>query len=164
MDINIYNYIVKDNDINIINKLINDYYNVYIEFIDENNNYKILVYNNEVVGISHLNSYFLKSKNIDCGKTFDINSIYSLIDKIYIKSEPPSDIINFFEKKSVGFNWGNIITILSEKGKIKVRDTDHHYRDDSRNFYIDGVEMSVDSLGCNKYLTQIESELIEMLN
>ena len=113
-----------------------------------------------IYSIGHSNGYTINNLKLNCGVNITKNDLQTTIlpniEKMLLYYQNTEDNIdNRFIKEKDGLSYSKIISVLNENGLVKVRDTDHEYRKDSRNItwikdYNIDYEISVDSLEFNQ--------------
>lgn len=128
-----------------------------------------------IKGASHMCSDFFNKLGISFPDVIplykiQINMFPLLKEIIYLpgKYEAISDdILYLIDTIREDISFTKVINYLVNEGKVKVRYTEHEYRSDCRNItWIDGFpldrEESVDSLGLNKCLEDMEKHLFKL--
>jgi hypothetical protein len=140
---------------------------------------ELVDYKFHVKGLSHFNSDFFNDLGINFDSTFlysELTRFFPLIKEvnvsdIFIDSNIPdhSYYFSLTIPVKIGINWREIINKLTDIDKVKIRSTGHKFRQDNRNIvWIEGFplkrEESVDSLGLNECLYEMEKHLCKLAN
>ena len=141
---------------------------------------ELVDYKFSVKGLSHFNSDFFKDLSINFDSTFlysELTRFHPMVKEVYItdiENGIENDNIDPYYKSlvipmKIGINWSKVINKLVFIERVRTRITGHKFRQDNRNivwikdFPLE-TEESVDSLGLNECLHEMEKHLCKLAN
>ncbi len=174
-------YVLEDIDLELLTGLLDEAYTLYISF-DEGDgdgvNYRILVRKQKgayrIFGVSHCGSNFFKRHELEIDREVSLDkleSLFPLIEKVETEDPPYEEVKDHFVPEQNERNkveWTRLVSALVKAEKIKCTDTDHEFREDTREItWMEGLDLTrrfpVDALGHgNECGLAVEKKLLEM--